>query len=434
MAEIIPFRGIRFAQEKIGDLESVVAPPYDVISPAQQDMLYAASDYNIVRIILNRLETNDNEAHNPYTRAAFYLESWLSAGVLKRDEKPALYAYRQEFTNPADGARYTRTALFCALKLEPYASGVVLPHEETRTKAKEDRLRLMRATRANTEPILGLYEDPEGVVARALEAACADMPPDQQVTVEGDHHCVWRVEQPEVIAAIQEFLRPHPVWIADGHHRYETALTYRDERRAAEGNPDGPQAYDYLLIGLVSFTDPGLVVLPTHRLVKNVLAGRLEQLYLQLERYFTIEPVTPDEVAARMKAGPGSGIHRFGLVQRGRSWVLTLRDEALMDAAVEDHSPVWKRLDVSILQALVLERSLGIPAASLATTPDVGYTRDLNEALSAVHSGEWQIALLLNLPTADEVRRVASAGDKMPPKSTFFYPKLWSGLLLRTLD
>lgn len=433
MAEIIPFQGIHFAQEKIGDLGSVVAPPYDVISPTQQSILYAASAYNVVRIILNRPEPNDDEAHNPYTRAAFYLESWLNAGVLVQDEKPALYVYCQEFTNPADGARYLRTALFCAMKLEPYAAGVVLPHEETRTQAKEDRLRLMRATRANTEPIFGLYEDPEGVVVRALESGLADTP-DQQVTVEGDHHSIWRVEKPEAITAVQQFLRPRPVWIADGHHRYETALTYRDERRAAEDNPKGPREYDYILTGLVSFTDPGLVVLPTHRLVKNIPAGQLEQLYLQLERYFTIESVVPDKVAARMKAEPGSGIHRFGLVQRGRSWVLTLRDEALMDAAAEDRSPVWKRLDVSILQALVLERSLGIPASSLATTPNVGYTRDMNEALSAVHSGEWQIALLLNLPTADEVRRVASAGDKMPPKSTFFYPKLWSGLLLRMLD
>jgi uncharacterized protein (DUF1015 family) len=434
MAEILPFRGIHFAQEELGSLESVVAPPYDVITPAQQDDFYAASDYNIIRIILNRPEPHDNAAYNPYTRAASYLREWLRMGVLVRDESPALYAYRQVFTHPTDRDRYTRTALFCAMKLEPYTAGVIMPHEETRAKAKEDRLQLIRATQANTEPIFGLFEDPEGTVLHALELAIADSPPDLQVTINGDQHQLWRIEQQEVIASVQEFLRPQPIWIADGHHRYETALAYRDERRAAEGHSHGLREYDYILIGLVSFNDPGLVVLPTHRLVRNIPAGRLEELYLLLERYFTIEPVIPNEIVARMRVEQGSRIHRFGLVQPGRSWVLTLRDLGLMDAAVEGYSSVWKQLDVSILQVLVLERSLGIPAASLATTPNIGYTRDPNEALHAVQSGEWQLALLLNPPSAEEVRRVASVGEKMPPKSTYFYPKLWSGLLLRTLD
>jgi len=434
MAEILPFRGIHFAQEELGSLESVVAPPYDVITPAQQDNLYAASDYNIIRIILNRPEPHDNAAYNPYTRAASYLREWLRMGVLVRDESPALYAYRQVFTHPTDRDRYTRMALFCAMKLEPYTAGVIMPHEETRAKAKEDRLQLIRATQANTEPIFGLFEDPEGTVLHALELAIADSPPDLQVTINGDQHQLWRIEQQEVIASVQEFLRPQPIWIADGHHRYETALAYRDERRAAEGHSHGLREYDYILIGLVSFNDPGLVVLPTHRLVRNIPAGRLEELYLLLERYFTIEPVIPNEIVARMRVEQGSRIHRFGLVQPGRSWVLTLRDLGLMDAAVEGYSSVWKQLDVSILQVLVLERSLGIPAASLATTPNIGYTRDPNEALHAVQSGEWQLALLLNPPSAEEVRRVASVGEKMPPKSTYFYPKLWSGLLLRTLD
>jgi uncharacterized protein (DUF1015 family) len=431
MAEIIPFRAIHYAAAQVGSLDSVTAPPYDVLSPEAQNALYDASPFNIVRIMLNRVEANDTPDNNPYTRAAGLLREWLAKGVLTEDDQPALYLYEQEFTSPLDGSRLTRTALFCALHLEPYAAGIVLPHEETRTKAKEDRLNLLRATHANTEPIFGLYEDPDAFVRRTLDGAAAA---DFAVTVHGDHHRVRRITEGENITAIQAFLHDRRVWIADGHHRYETSLAYRDERRQAAGDPASPQPYDYILIALVSFNDPGIVVLPTHRLVRGIAPGRLEQLTEQLKRFFTLESVPLEELPARMLADVTQGVHRFGMVTAGEATVLTLRDESPMEQAGEGHCDAWKRLDVSILQTLVLERSLGIPPASLAATPDVAYTRETAEALRRVQSGEFQIAFLLNLPTADEVRLVAAAGDKMPAKSTFFYPKLWSGLVLRSLD
>ena len=431
MAEIAPFNGIHYNTEKIGALEPVIGPPYDVISPDEQSALYQASPYNFVRIMLNRTEEGDNDTENPYSRAAATLNDWLASGILTEDTEPALYVYRQEFTNPADGRRYSRTGLFCALKLEPYSAGVVLPHEETRTKAKADRLNLMRSTQSNPEPIFGLYEDAEGLLLRALNQAVESTNPFLSATVDGDDHKVWRIGEAEAVASVQRFFKDRQVWIADGHHRYETGLTYRDERRAEDSSEPGSQDYDYLLIVLTAFTDPGIVVLPTHRLVKSVSPDRMDQLQLQLERYFNIEPVTEEALAVKMKANPDQGDHRFGVVTADGTWVLTLRDVTVMDAAVEDHSPAWKRLDVSILQTLILDRSLGIPAATLATTPDIGYTRDWDEAFEKVKSGEYQIALLLNDPSSDEVRRVAAVGDKMPPKSTFFYPKLWSGLLLR---
>lgn len=428
MAEIAPFRGIHYNTEMV-PLDRVVGPPYDLLNADQQAALYAESPYNFVRIMLNRAEAGDGPDNNPYTRAGGFLNQWLESGVLLEDPAPAFYLYRQEFTNPADGRRTTRSGLFCAIRLEPYEAGVVLPHEETRTKAKEDRLNLMRATGANPEPIFGLYEDEQGEL-NALYDRIAAGAPFLEARSDGDLHRVWRAEDPAIIEQARRFLAPRRVWIADGHHRYETGLAYRDERRAGEPGTD-PRPYDYLLIVLTSFTDPGIVVLPTHRLVKNVPESRLADLYLQLQRYFDIEPVHPDRLAERMEGNPAEGVHRFGLLMRDKAWVLILRDPSIMDSAVEGHADCWKRLDVSILQALVLERSLGIPAASLATTPDIGYTRDLKEAFERVASGEYQIALLLNLPSADEVRQVAAAGDKMPPKSTFFYPKLWSGLLLR---
>ncbi len=434
MAEIVPFRGVYYNVERSGPLETVVGPPYDVLNAEQQAGLYAASPNNFVRIMLNRAEPGDDSTNNPYSRAAGFLNEWLASGVLEEDAEPALYLYRQEFTNPADGLRYTRNGLFCGIKLEPYSAGIVLPHEETRTKAKVDRLNLMRSTDTNPEPIFALYEDEEGELTATYADIANGAEPFLEATTDGDVHRVWRVSDPSVIANVQKFLAPRRIWIADGHHRYETGLTYRDERRAADGaDSESPAGCDYLLIVLTSFTDPGIVVLPTHRLVKNVPQNLIDDLYLQLERYFTVEPTHPEKLATAMQANPAEGVHRFGLYMKGKCWVITLRDIGVMDAAVEGHADCWKKLDVSILQSLVLERSLNIPAASLATTPDIGYTRDWDDAIERVDSGEYQIALLLNLPSSDEVRQVAAAGDKMPPKSTFFYPKLWSGLLLRRL-
>ncbi len=423
MARITPFKGIRYDPDKAGPLETVVAPPYDIITSEDRNLLYAASPNNVIRIILNR----DND---PYSSAADYLRTWLSNGILREDGQPGFYEYRQEFTNPADGIRYSRSGLACALKLEPYSSGIVLPHEETRTKAKEDRLRLMRSTRCNPEPIFGLYEDNERLIGRAISAALNNRPDDITVCTEQDVHRIRRIVDSAAIDAIQRLLAPKKIWIADGHHRYETALAYRDERRAE--NSGKPGLFDDILVVLTAFNDPGMVVLPTHRLVKNVAAGRLEQLGLQLERYFEADRVTERELPNSMRAE--SGAHRFGMIGAEGCRVLTLRDEALMDAAAEEHSASWRRLDVSILHTLILDRSLGMPADSLAVTPDIAYTRDRAEASQRVRSGEFQLAFLLNDPSADEVRRVAAEGDKMPAKSTYFYPKLWSGLLFRDLQ
>jgi uncharacterized protein (DUF1015 family) len=288
----------------------------------------------------------------------------------------------------------------------------------------------MRATQSNPEPIFGLFEDPRNFVNRVLQAAA---PQDQvlKATVDGDTHSIRRITDSDAIRTIQNFLKDARVWIADGHHRYETGLNYRSARRQEDGNPPGPQPYDYLLIVLSAFEDPGMVVLPTHRLVRNIPESRLEQLRLQLERYFDVKDVPLAELAVRMAGNPDKGEHRFGVVLPDSAWVIDLRDASVMDTAVEGHADVWKRLDVNILQTLVLDRSLGIPAGDLATTPNIGYTRDWNEAIQKVQSGEYQLAFMLNNPSSDEVRRVASAGDKMPPKSTFFYPKLWSGLVMR---
>ena len=432
MATIAPFAGIHFRPDL--PLAEVIAPPYDVLSPAQQAALYERHEQNIVRLILNR-DAPDVRYHN----AAQWLRDRLADGTLVQDATPALYEYVQKFAHPHDPARIvTRTALFVALKLEPYAAGVVLPHEETHPKAKADRLEVMRTTFANPEPIYGLYEDPNLTVAKSLDAvrpaepllkaafARANVPDSEQ-------HLIYRHDGACLLSDLEEWFASRRVWIADGHHRYETALNFQREQREKDGNPSDLQPYDFLLIGLSAFDDPGLVVLPTHRLIKNIEASRLEELPLLLERYFTVQVVSQAAAREWIKT-EAAGERRFAALLPDKAYQLTLRDLSLMDSAVsEPHCEAWKRLDVSILQTLVLDRCLNISWQALAHTPDVAYTRDEAEAVEKVASGAFQIAFLLQNPAVTEVRDVASAGDKMPQKSTFFYPKLWSGLVLRSL-
>jgi uncharacterized protein (DUF1015 family) len=445
MAEIAAFRAIHFDPSNVR-LEDVIAPPYDVLSAADQGALYARSPHNIVRLILNREEPQDGPLDR-YARAAEFLRSEMANGAMVEEERPALYEYIQAFPHPLDPAQtVSRTALFVALRLQSYSDGVVLPHEETHSKAKVDRLHLMRATGANPEPIYGLYEDAGQAVVAALGRARAGMAPLLHAAVPFgpgiEQHTLYRHDDPTLLQEVTELFRQRRIWIADGHHRYETALNYQAEMRESVSGRAGAEAsaagagahpWEYILIGLSAFEDPGIVVLPTHRLIKGLAAARMEDLALQLERFFHLQVLTV-EAALDWVREEMPGETRIGLVLPDRAYALTLRDEALADAAMgEGHCEAWRRLAVSILQALVLDRTLGISQADLAHTPDVAYTRDVNEAVERVRSGEFQLSCLLPMPTVDEVRAVAAAGDKMPQKSTYFYPKLWSGLVIRRI-
>lgn len=444
MAQIRPFAGVHYDPARV-PLADVIAPPYDVLSPAQQDALYARNPENIVRLMLNKEEADDTpgtNGHNRYTRAAAFLQTALANGVLVQDSAPAFYEYIQIFEHPLEPSRsVSRRTLFVALQLEPYANGVVLPHEETHPKAKADRLELMRATQSNPEPIYGLYEDPTLTVARSLEQVRGNAAPLLSATypgtqtTQGEQHLLYRHTDDCLLSDLEEFIGPRRVWIADGHHRYETALNYQQERRAQENDtsPLGSKPYDYLLIGLSAFEDPGLVVLPTHRLVKNLSADRMEQLPLLLERYFELQFMETDAARQWIKTQEADQ-KRFVIVLPDKSYGLTLRNANIPEAALDtSHCEAWRHLDVTILQTLVLDRSLGIGWQELAHTPDVAYTRSEDEAVEKVQNGDFQLACLLQNPTVTEVRDVAQAGDKMPQKSTFFYPKLYSGLILRSL-
>lgn len=430
MSLIAPFRAVTYHPRLAGSLDHLIAPPYDVISPSEQEALYARHPCNCVRIILNRVEPGDDPATAPYQRAAAFLRDWLAEGILAEDHAPAYYLYRQDFTDPVSGERKTRRALFCALRLHPYSEGVVLPHEETRTSAREDRLRLLRATAANTEPIYGLFDDDSGRFG-SLTATVEQGPPDMRANWQGDLHALWRVSNSTLVAGFEQAVGSGPIWIADGHHRYETSLAFRDELAAA--HPEAAAEAGRILIGLTPFDDPGLVVLPTHRLVRNLPPERIAALAENLEGGFHVEHVDYAVLAARAAATEEDGRIALGLALPERALWLTLADAGLMEAFAAGRSPAWRALDVSVLHTLILERLLGISADQLATTQDIVYTRDREEALRSVQTGACQAAFILRRPSARQVRLVALAREKMPPKSTYFYPKLWSGLVMRRL-
>ena len=433
MADILPFRGVHYHPAAVGgDLSAVVAPPYDVISPDEQAALYARSPHNVVRLILGR------EA-DKYARAAGLFRHWLSEGVLVADDTPSLYVYHQAFADPMTGqAAPDRVGLICLLKLEEYSSGGVLPHENTLTAAKADRLDLLRATHAQFESIYGLYSDPDCAVQSFLDEYDDREPIMEQVDHQiGSSHCIERISDEGAAMGLRELLRDKPIFIADGHHRYETALNYRREWRAAhpEVSEDTPVAADYILITLTAFEDEGLLVLPTHRLVKGVPQDRIAALPQSLSPHFTITDVAPEALEAAIASQAKAGHAAIGVVLPRASHLatLTVADADIPALVPGGQSHAAKRLPVTLLQSLILDGCLGIDAAALAAGGQVAYTRDAAEASRRVGDGEYQAAFLLGRPSAEDVRAVSLARDKMPQKSTFFFPKLLSGLILRDL-
>jgi len=427
MADIVPFHGLHFATDVEGGLESVVAPPYDVISAEERDRLARLNPRNIVRVILNAPEPGDSP-DAPYKRAAAFLRRWQDEGALVEDPDAALYLYRQTFQNPLTAQTETRTGLFCALKLSPYTDGVVLPHEFTRPAAKADRLALMRATETNTEPIFALYEDPDLSITGVLNAAVQDSSPSLVIEAGGMLHQVFAITDPEAVGQVVLLMAPRRVWIADGHHRYETALTYLSEVQG--GDTSLAEGASRILVVLSPFEDPGIVVLPTHRLLRRLKRDAWARLEEFVTAAFHIEPVERVRSAMEELGGTASSDGKLLLATRDGMWLLTLRDSSLMDAAAPESGAAWRRLDVSILQKLILEPLM---AETGCDSVEVAYTHDAEDALLGVRTGLNDAAFLVGTPSSDDVRRVTAEGDRMPAKSTFFYPKLWSGLLLRRL-
>lgn len=447
MATIVPIRGLRYNPAKAAQLKEVITPPYDVIDAAAQEGFYQRHPYNIIRLEYGKILQTDDATNNRYTRAARTLEEWLKEGVLLPETAPALYYYEQEFS--LNDKRIVRSCCICGVQLEPYDKGIVLPHEETIAKHKADRLELMRACRANFSPVFSLYADQENVAGSALQQAAAGREPDIDFTDNnGETHRLWVIMDPAVIAKVQAAMADKRFFIADGHHRYETALNYKKEREAnACCSNSSQEPYNYVMMTLVNLYDPGLVILPTHRLIKNVAGFDRDLLIERLYENFLVEeyPLKADKSNFQdflqllgENGQPDSNHNKknvFGLyIGDNRLYMLTLRDAGELPRLMPRDKPQsWQKLDVAVLHTLVIEKYLGICSELRARADHITYTQEEEGALFAVDNKEYQLAFFLNPTLVEEVTEVASHGEKMPQKSTYFYPKFITGLVINPL-
>jgi uncharacterized protein (DUF1015 family) len=416
MAEIEPLTALHYNLEKTGGLQNVVAPPYDVIDAEQRAQLAARSPYNVVQIDLPH-------GDDPYAAAAEQLASWERDQVITRDGRPALWALAQEFTGP-DGRRRTRRGILARVRVEEYGPGRIRPHERTHPGPKQDRLMLTRATRANLSPIFSLFDDPSNEAWGALEPATTGRPWGEARDEDGTINRLWRVENEAAIATVQRTLIDTELLIADGHHRYETARVYADEI-------GGEGAHRYVLMCLVALQDPGLTVFPTHRLVRGLSSDQQELLAETIRDDFEPEPLP--ETSGLV---PVANEHvRIGYIDSHfrKPFMLTLKNQAIADAALEGHAEPYRRLDTAVLEALILKGTLKMSDEDIDHLSGLGYARDANHAIELIEQGEYDAAFFMAPIPVERVQAVARSGESMPPKSTYFFPKVPTGLLFNPL-
>ncbi len=436
MATVLPFRALRYDPARVA-LGDVVTQPYDKITPEMQDRYYAASPYNLVRIILGKAESSDDSACNVYSRAARCFAEWRRAGIFLQDREPSIYAYAQRFQVPGFPGQLARTGFIALGGLEDYSTGIVFRHEQTLSKPKADRLQLLRATRAHFGQIFVLYSDPK----REIELLMGESRrPEIALTDEyGVSHQVRRVSDPRTIALVTARMRDKKLIIADGHHRYETALAYRNERRQEAGaTVDGdshPTPYDLVMMTFVNMDSEGLVILPTHRIVHGLPAFDAQDFLQRCHEHFEVE-----QVFGALDGGRATNLLREA-GSRGTALLAVLNEGAFLlrarphdgDALLQEFSPLQRKLDVVQLHTIVLEHVLGISQEAIRNQQNVRYLRDPGEAVASVRAGA-QIAFLMNPARMQDVRDIAFAGEVLPQKSTDFYPKLLSGLTVYALE
>ncbi len=449
MPHIQAFRGFRYNLGHVGSLSDVIAPPYDVIDSELQDELYRRHPANVVRLILNRDEPGDDDASNRYTRAARFLKNWLSEGVLQTEPDPAIYVYHQVFSEA--GQDFVRRGFMGRIRLERFGEGNIYPHEETHSGAKADRLKLWKACQANLSQIFGLYPDPENEAQSLLEAAIVGLTPVEATDHLGILHRVWAVTDVDVLAAVEKAMGPRPVFIADGHHRYETACNYRDELAESRGGISPEHPANFVLMMCVGMSDPGMIVLPTHRLFRGLPELTAAQLADKLGDCFTTEdagegPAQAAEVWEMVETEDEQST--LGLYTHADSrWTLarlTDAGRAKMAEISSDHSDDWHGLGVSILHRLVVDHLL---AADESVAPK--YVRNIDEVVDGLTHGDsagrdltgqqgtgepFPLAAIVMPATLEHIRAISEHNERMPAKSTYFYPKLLSGLVLNPLE
>ena len=431
MADFRPFCGWRYQPQKT-DVGKVIAPPYDILSAEDQKKLYERSPYNCVRLILNRREATDDANNNSYLRARDCFRVWREEQILIREPAPCFYLYRQTFSHPEDGQKRTRTALLGRLKLEPFENRVVIPHEKTLAAPRQDRKKLLEATRTNFSPVFGLYDDAEEI-SGLLKSRPHDAPLAEGEDEAGVLHRFWRIDDEDEVRSLHEALSDRKIYIADGHHRYQTALEYAQEMRKQKNlSSDTELASDFVLMALVGFQDPGLLLLPTHRLMLPHSGWNPDKALDSLASFFNIEPAAAEkfkDVLAR--SGHEDRGVRFGFILRKeglKTFILTLREKGEAKEKMPKGRPdVWYDLDVNVLAYLVFAHLWHLEESSWESV--LRFSQSSEEVLAKVRSGEAGAAFLLRPPELDILRQMGEARELMPQKSTYFYPKLASGLV-----
>ncbi|MDQ7785676.1 MAG: DUF1015 domain-containing protein [Desulfomonilaceae bacterium] len=437
MADIQPFRMVQYNGKSAGELDRLITPPYDVISEAQQQAFYDAHPRNIIRLVLGKQFPEDNDRDNKYTRAAATLKQWLTDGTLVRKDSPGMTVYRMDFEDP-QGGRRRLDGIVALVKVDEYGKGKVLPHEKTYLGPKADQLNIMRHCGANITPIHGLFNDDDDAVTNEYRRVM-QAPPEQHTTdADGTLHQTWTLNDEEVVSRIVSSLKDKSIFIADGHHRYETALAYRNEVRSAGQSATNGNA-DYVMMYLTALAHPGLTILPAHRMVKGLNEVEVPLILKKLEPYFHSEELcfrdgNREEVSQRLveRIASYSNIGgKFGMVVRGELCfqLLRLKDfdavKPLMDPTIPED---LKGLDVTILREIIIGHGLGLDRDN--PEGHIEYTPSISEALHKAIGGEVQVSFILNPTRVDQMRAAAELGHKLPHKSTYFFPKLSSGLVL----
>jgi len=423
MAEVRPLRTVRYDPAAVGSLDAVIAPPYDVIDDSLRSELLAKSPFNVVEIDLPRAP----DGGDPYAHAGETFSAWRANGVLSQEAVPAFWALEQRYEAP-DGSRRRRRGFFARVRVEDYGQGRIRPHERTHPGPKEDRLRLTRATRANLSPIFSLFPDSSGAATEALEAATAGAPFAETSDHDGSENTLWRIADPDAVASLQAALADAELLIADGHHRYETARVYADE-------VGGEGEHRYVLMFLCALSDPGLTVFPTHRLLTGLKddPGKQAAIREAVKRDFEVEQVSPEELEP---TGEGNGRVRLGYMDSflRRPYRLTLKDPEIADRALAGMPEPYRRLDTAVLEAIVLKGALAMSDDDISHLRGLGYSKSFDDAYEAVESGRADAGFFMRATPVEQVQEVAEAGESMPPKSTYFHPKVPTGLVFNVLE
>ena len=424
MAEIRPFRAVKYNLKNV-DIKKVVAPPYDIISEKQQDELYKTSEQNIVRLILGKEVAGDADKNNKYSRAAEFFAKWQNENVLVKEDKEAVYIYMQDFE--FDGKKYTRTGFLCLLKQEPLFGGVIYPHERTLSKPKADRLNLTRACKTNFSPIFGLYND-DGDVNSVIKETVANKPEIDFYDENNERHRLWILKNEAKLSKIVSSLKDKKIFIADGHHRYETAMNYAKEMK--EQGKDGN--FNFVLTFLCDMDDKGLAIFPTHRVVKDDSIN-LAKFMTDLEQYFVIQKSDKNKIKSDLENEFNNKKIAFGFYTGTDCFVLILKDKAGL-ANLINGSEYYRELDVAVLESLIFERILNFSKEDIAQQNHLKYIKDFDETIQAIDSKNFNLAFIMNPTRIEQIKNVSLAGEVMPQKSTYFYPKLLTGLVINKFE